>query len=153
VGTRQGVAAGEDVVRSGTTAKTDPPGRHTSADFGQGARAQSSSACLAHDRMAGRHGRALSSRFARVRVRVAHRDYWLTEQRAEEWLLIEWPEGENGPTKYWLSTLPDDITFPRLVDTTKLRWRTSSVRTGRDRAESANSGSSSYRRALLAGPS
>ena len=44
----------------------------------------------------------LSSRFARVRVRVAHRDYWLTEQRAEEWLLIEWPDGENEPTKYWL---------------------------------------------------
>ena len=73
--------------------------------------------------MAGRHGRAVSSRFARVRVRVAHRDYWLTEPRTEEWLLIEWLEGENEPTKYWLSTLPDDITFRRLVDTTKLRWR------------------------------
>ncbi len=65
----------------------------------------------------------LSSRFARVRVRVAHRDYWLTEPRAEEWLLIEWPPGESEPTKYWLSTLPDNITFPRLVDLAKLRWR------------------------------
>ncbi len=65
----------------------------------------------------------LSSRFARVRVRAAHRDYWLAEPRAEEWLLIEWPEGEKEPTKYWLSTLPQDITFPRLVDTAKLRWR------------------------------
>ena len=37
----------------------------------------------------------LSSRFARVRVRVAHRDYALTESRPEEWLLIEWPEGEE----------------------------------------------------------
>ena len=36
---------------------------------------------------------------------------------------MEWPEGENEPTKYWLSTLPDDITFRRFVDTTKLRWR------------------------------
>ena len=34
----------------------------------------------------------LSSRFARLRVRVAHRDYNLTESRPEEWLLIEWPE-------------------------------------------------------------
>jgi SRSO17 transposase len=34
----------------------------------------------------------LSSRFARVRVRVAHRDYALTESWPEEWLLIEWPE-------------------------------------------------------------
>ena len=42
----------------------------------------------------------LSSRFARVRVRFAHRDYNLTEARPEEWLLIEWPEGEDEPTKY-----------------------------------------------------
>jgi SRSO17 transposase len=65
----------------------------------------------------------LSSQFARVRVRVAHRDYWLTEPRPEEWLLIEWPQGENEPTKYWLSTLPEDISFRRLVDMAKLRWR------------------------------
>jgi SRSO17 transposase len=65
----------------------------------------------------------LSSRFARVRVRVAHRDYWLTETRSEEWLLIEWPESEKEPTKYWLSTLPGDIGFRRLVDHAKLRWR------------------------------
>jgi SRSO17 transposase len=31
----------------------------------------------------------LSSRFARLRVRVAHRDNWLTNSRPEEWLLIE----------------------------------------------------------------
>jgi SRSO17 transposase len=65
----------------------------------------------------------LSSRFARVRVRAAHRDYWLPETRPEEWLLIEWPEGESAPTKYWLSTLPADIAFNQLVDITKLRWR------------------------------
>ena len=65
----------------------------------------------------------LSSRFARVRVRVAHRDYNLTDSRPEEWLLIEWPKGEDAPTKYWLSTLPQDITFRSLVDMTKLRWR------------------------------
>ena len=65
----------------------------------------------------------LSSRFARVRVRVAHRDYQRTDNRPQEWLLIEWPEGENEPTKYWLSTLPEDITFRRLVDFAKLRWR------------------------------
>ena len=65
----------------------------------------------------------LSSRFARVRVRVAHRDYKLTEPYPEEWLLIEWPKGEKEPTKYWLSTLPEDIRFYRLVDYAKLRWR------------------------------
>jgi SRSO17 transposase len=65
----------------------------------------------------------LSSRFTRVRVRVAHRDYRLTETRPEEWLLIEWPKDEKEPTKYWLSTLPEDISFQRLVDHAKLRWR------------------------------
>jgi SRSO17 transposase len=65
----------------------------------------------------------LSSRFARVRVRAAHRDYNLTESRSEEWLLIEWPRGEEEPTKYWLSTVPETIAFHRLVDLAKLRWR------------------------------
>ena len=65
----------------------------------------------------------LSSRFARVRVRVAHRDYQRTDNRPQEWLLIEWPEGEKGSTKYWLSTLPEAITFRRQVDFAKLRWR------------------------------
>lgn len=65
----------------------------------------------------------LFSRFARQRVRPAHRDTWLSEPRGEEWLLIEWPDGETEPTKYWLATLPEDITFEHLVDVAKLRWR------------------------------
>jgi SRSO17 transposase len=65
----------------------------------------------------------LSSRFARVRIRVAHRDYALSDSRPEEWLLIEWPEGEKKPAKYWLSTLPKNISFHKLVDLAKLRWR------------------------------
>jgi SRSO17 transposase len=65
----------------------------------------------------------LSSRFARVRVRAAHRDYWLAESRPEEWLLIEWPEDEEAPSKYWFSTLPASIALRQLVDTAKLRWR------------------------------
>ena len=65
----------------------------------------------------------LSSRFARVRVRPAHRDYDLTAPRPEEWLLIEWPQGEAEPAKYWFSTLPEGIDFTSLVDITKLRWR------------------------------
>ncbi len=65
----------------------------------------------------------LSSRFARLRVCVAHRDYQLTGQRADEWLLIEWPKGEDEPIKYWLSTLPEKIALHRLVDIAKLRWR------------------------------
>jgi SRSO17 transposase len=64
----------------------------------------------------------LSSRFARVRIRVGHR-HGLTEAPPEEWLLIEWPKGEDAPTKYWLSTLPKTISFRDLVDIAKLRWR------------------------------
>lgn len=65
----------------------------------------------------------LSSRFARVRVRAARRDERRHQTRPEEWLLIEWPKGEDEPTKYFLSTLPEDITFHRLIHFTKLRWR------------------------------
>lgn len=64
----------------------------------------------------------LVSRFARVRIQVAHR-HTTTTDRADEWLLVEWPKGETEPAKYWLSTLPEDIGFAKLVETTKLRWR------------------------------
>ncbi len=63
---------------------------------------------------------ALQSRLARVRVTVAHdADQHAPEQ---EWLLVEWPEGEKAPTKYWLSNLPKSISIIRLVDTVKMRW-------------------------------
>jgi SRSO17 transposase len=62
----------------------------------------------------------LSSRFARVRVRSAHRD---AARTAQEWLLIEWPADEEAPTKFWLSTLGENVTFAHLVRMAKLRWR------------------------------
>src|SRR5467141_4046089 len=64
----------------------------------------------------------LSSRFARVRVRVGHSQL-MPELLSQEWLLIEWPEGEAEPTKYWLSTLPSNIGFRQLDDFAKLRSR------------------------------
>jgi SRSO17 transposase len=66
---------------------------------------------------------SLRSRFAMLRVRVAHRDERRTEQREPEWLLIEWPEDEAEPTKYWLSTRPESISLQRLVYEAKMRWR------------------------------
>jgi len=69
-------------------------------------------------------GKRLSSRFARIRVRAAHRKAFPVEDpRAEEWLLIEWPRSEKKPTKYMLTTLPEDIAFSRMVNIAKLRWR------------------------------
>jgi len=66
--------------------------------------------------------RQLRSRFAAVRVRPAHRDYEKAEPRAEEWLVIEWPRSEAEPTKYWISTLPQDTPFKALVKMAKHRW-------------------------------
>jgi len=66
----------------------------------------------------------LSSRFAAVRVRAAHRDdKGLRAPRVEQWLLIEWPVDQAEPTKYWLSTLPATTPLVQLVRTAKMRWR------------------------------
>jgi len=65
----------------------------------------------------------LSSRFAALRVRPAHRDELRSEPREVEWLLIEWPRREAEPTKYWLSTVPQDVELNGLVELAKLRWR------------------------------
>jgi SRSO17 transposase len=65
---------------------------------------------------------SLRSRFAAIRARPAHRDYWRGEPFPEEWLLIEWPRGEAEPTKYWLSTLPAGIKLCDLVRLAKHRW-------------------------------
>ena len=65
----------------------------------------------------------MRSRFAALRVRAAHRDYWRKEPHPEQWLLIEWPKTEKEPTKYWLSNLPSSIALRKLVAIAKLRWR------------------------------
>ncbi len=65
----------------------------------------------------------MRSRFAALRVRVAHRDYWRSQPHPEQWLLIEWPKEEKEPTKYWLSNLPASLSLNKLVATAKLRWR------------------------------
>jgi SRSO17 transposase len=68
-------------------------------------------------------GNPLTSRFARLRARPAHEDFRLSEPRPEEWLIIEWPEDEDEPSKYWFSTLDAGLSFETLVDIIKLRWR------------------------------
>jgi len=67
--------------------------------------------------------KVLSSRFAALRVREGHRYYWRNNRPLEEWLLIEWPEREPEPTKYWLSNLAASVSLEELVATAKLRWR------------------------------
>jgi SRSO17 transposase len=65
----------------------------------------------------------LSGRFTALRVRPAHRDYLVCEMRPEEWLLIEWPEGDDEPAKYFLCTAPPLATLEQMVFVTKMRWR------------------------------
>ena len=61
----------------------------------------------------------LRSRFAALRVRIAHRG----GSGTPAWLLIEWPAGEAAPTKYFLSNLQESIPLKALVNTVKSRWR------------------------------
>lgn len=65
----------------------------------------------------------MSSRFAAVRARPAHQDTLRSEARPVEWLLVEWPEGEVEPTRYWLSTVPENVELAELVSLAKIRWR------------------------------
>lgn len=61
----------------------------------------------------------LQSRFAAGRVRPADRDYERSEPLPEQWLLIEWPEEETEPTKYWLGSLAPDTNLMALAATSK----------------------------------
>ena len=61
---------------------------------------------------------ALRVRPANVGLRRAH-----GAQLPLAWLLCQWPEDEQEPTKYWLANLPAETTLAELVRLAKLRWR------------------------------
>jgi SRSO17 transposase len=72
----------------------------------------------------GPDGEPMTSRFAFVRVRAAHRWQWgLATEPREEWLIAEWPEGAKKPTDYWLSSLPADTEPEQLARLARLRWK------------------------------
>jgi len=64
-----------------------------------------------------------SGRFAALRVRPAHVKRERKGALPEQWLLVEWPQGDDEPAKYWLSTQPADIALDDLVRKAKLRWQ------------------------------
>ncbi len=67
-------------------------------------------------------GEEVSSRFACVRVAAAHAVVSDHQPPRQEWLVLEWPEGEEAPCDYWLSNLPADTSPERLARLARLRW-------------------------------
>ena len=65
----------------------------------------------------------LSGRFAAVRVRHAGGNSGKARLRPEQWLLIEWPATDAEPSKYFLSTLPEETPINELVSAAHQRWR------------------------------
>jgi SRSO17 transposase len=67
-------------------------------------------------------GEEVSSRFAFVRVVATHPVRTDCLPPREEWLIIEWPEGKEAPSDYWLSNLPAGTSRKRLARLARLRW-------------------------------
>ncbi len=67
-------------------------------------------------------GEEVESRFAFLRVAAAHPVRRDREPPRVEWLLIEWPEGAQAPTDYWLSNLGEEESPERLARLARLRW-------------------------------
>jgi SRSO17 transposase len=71
--------------------------------------------------------RKLTARFAICRVLPGHQDAWDPTEREPVTLIIEWPDGEAAPSKYYLTTLPCTWSKKRLIRFVKERWRTERV--------------------------
>lgn len=67
-------------------------------------------------------GGQLVSRFAFVRVIAANPVDQLRQAPREEWLIVEWPEGHEHPSDYWLSNLPTSTEPEQLARLARLRW-------------------------------
>lgn len=68
--------------------------------------------------------KALWSRFAVCRVVPVHDDGHDPAVREDVSLVIEWPEGEPAPTKFFFATLPRSTSRKQLVRIIKERYRT-----------------------------
>jgi SRSO17 transposase len=79
----------------------------------------------------GPDGEPITSRFIFARAHAAHQ--WRADQikwregaevpPREEWLIAEWPEGEDEPTDYWLANLPAETEPERLARLARMRWK------------------------------
>jgi SRSO17 transposase len=69
-----------------------------------------------------RDGQQLHSRFAFVRVIAANPIDRDRQAPREERLIVEWPDGHDEPTDYWISNLPAATEPERLARLARLRW-------------------------------
>jgi len=66
----------------------------------------------------------LSAKFAMRRVLVGHDDGQPPSEREEQWLLMEWRDGENDPAHFYLLTLAKETSRKLMVRLVKERYRT-----------------------------
>jgi len=66
----------------------------------------------------------LSAKFATRRVVVGHDDGQSPSEREEQWLLMEWRDGEGEPAHFYLLTLAKETSRKRMVRLVKERYRT-----------------------------
>lgn len=66
----------------------------------------------------------LSSRFAFARVKTVTDDGLDIGERPPLWLVVEWPYGEERPSKFVLTTLRRRMSKKQIVNIIKKRWRT-----------------------------
>jgi SRSO17 transposase len=67
-------------------------------------------------------GEDAESRFAFVRVVAANPVRNRHQPPRWEWLIIEWPDGDDAPCDYWLANLAEDANRERLARLARLRW-------------------------------
>jgi SRSO17 transposase len=67
-------------------------------------------------------GEDVEGRFAFVRVVATHPVRNDHQPPRWEWLIIEWPLGDEAPSDYWLSNLPTEASQERLARLARLRW-------------------------------
>jgi SRSO17 transposase len=65
---------------------------------------------------------AMTSHFAATRVLPSHSYQHGGGKERTLWLLTEWPEEEEVPTKFWLANLPEGTSLISLVRLAKIRW-------------------------------
>ena len=65
----------------------------------------------------------LESRFVAMRAQPSHGFVRGQPPHQELWLLVEWPESEKEPIKYFFCNLPETYTLRRLVRLAKCRWK------------------------------